>query len=70
MRRWPDGSELDGPPRAVVRRRDPRPVSRAVARGGMVVPRQAALDDPKAWLREEMARWKRDVEDVGIVVEE
>ena len=29
-----------------------------------------ALDDPKAWLREEMASWKRDVEDVGIVVEE
>src|SRR5215467_11725273 len=24
----------------------------------------------KGWLREEMASWKRDVEDVGIVVEE
>ena len=42
----------------------------AFARGGMLVPRQAALDDPKGWLREEMASWKRDVEDVGIVVEE
>ncbi len=42
----------------------------AFARGGMLVPPQAALDDPRAWLREEMASWKRDVEDVGIVVEE
>jgi tripartite-type tricarboxylate transporter receptor subunit TctC len=42
----------------------------AFARGGMVVPRQAALDDPKGWLREEMASWKRDVEDLHIAVEE
>jgi hypothetical protein len=26
--------------------------------------------DPRGWLRNEMANWKRDVEDVGIVVEE
>jgi tripartite-type tricarboxylate transporter receptor subunit TctC len=42
----------------------------AFARGGMVVPRPSSLEDPKAWLRDEMASWKRDVEDVGIVVEE
>ena len=42
----------------------------AFARGGMLVPRASALADPKAWLREEMASWKRDVEDTGIVVEE
>jgi tripartite-type tricarboxylate transporter receptor subunit TctC len=42
----------------------------AFARGGMVVPRQSSLEDAKGWLRGEMASWKRDVEDVGIVVEE
>ena len=42
----------------------------AFARGGMLVPRQSWLEDPKAWLRDEMASWKRDVDDVGIVVEE
>jgi hypothetical protein len=36
----------------------------------MVVPARTSLEDPKAWLRNEMASWKRDVEDVGIVVEE
>src|SRR5882757_4554415 len=42
----------------------------AFARGGMLVPRPSWLEDPKAWLRDEMASWKRDVDDVGIVVEE
>jgi len=42
----------------------------AFARGGMVVPRQAWLDEPRRWLREEMASWKRDVDDIGIVVAE
>jgi len=42
----------------------------AFERGGMVVPARTSLEDPKAWLRNEMASWKRDVEDVGIVVEE
>jgi len=42
----------------------------AFARGGMMVPRQASLDDAKGWLKEEMASWKRDVEDLGITVEE
>ena len=42
----------------------------AFARGGMVVPRQSWLDDPRRWLRDEMASWKRDVEDTGIVVED
>src|SRR4051812_23449731 len=42
----------------------------AFARGGMLVPRRSWLEDPKAWLRDEMTAWKRDVADVGIVVEE
>jgi tripartite-type tricarboxylate transporter receptor subunit TctC len=42
----------------------------AFARGGMLVPRQASLEDPRGWLREEMASWKRDVDDLHIVVEE
>jgi len=42
----------------------------AFARGGMIVPRPSALADPKGWLREQMASWKRDVEATGIVVEE
>ena len=42
----------------------------AFARGGMVVPRRSALADAKGWLRDEMASWRRDVEDTGMVVEE
>jgi tripartite-type tricarboxylate transporter receptor subunit TctC len=45
-------------------------IQEAFARGGMVVPRQSWLDDPKGWLRDEMASWKRDIEDTGIVVED
>lgn len=42
----------------------------AFVRGGMVVPRQSSLDDAKGWLRDEMASWKRDVEELRIVVED
>lgn len=42
----------------------------AFARGGMLVPRRIALEDAKGWLKAEMASWKRDVEDTGIVVED
>jgi hypothetical protein len=42
----------------------------AFARGGMVVPRKSSLDDARGWLRDEMASWKRDVEDLRIVVED
>ncbi|HET9245049.1 MAG TPA: tripartite tricarboxylate transporter substrate binding protein [Xanthobacteraceae bacterium] len=42
----------------------------AFTRGGMLVPRQTALEDAKGWLKAEMASWKRDVEDTGIVVED
>ena len=38
--------------------------------GGMVVPPQSSLDDARAWLRNEMANWRRDIDDVGIMVEE
>jgi len=42
----------------------------AFTRGGMVPPQVTTLDDARAWLRGEMANWKRDVEEYGIVVEE
>jgi len=42
----------------------------AFARGGMLVPRQSALENAKGWLKDEMASWRRDVQDTGIVVEE
>ena len=42
----------------------------AFARGGMLVPRRSALEDASGWLKDEMASWRRDVEDTGIVVEE
>jgi tripartite-type tricarboxylate transporter receptor subunit TctC len=42
----------------------------AFARGGMLVPRRSALEDANGWLQDEMASWRRDVEDTGIVVEE
>jgi len=42
----------------------------AFARGGMMPPRYTTLEDARAWLRDEMASWKRDVEALGIVVEE
>jgi tripartite-type tricarboxylate transporter receptor subunit TctC len=45
-------------------------VQQAFVRGDMVVPRASAIADPKGWLRDEMASWRRDVEDVGITVEE
>ena len=42
----------------------------AFARGGMVLPRQSALEDAKGWLRDEMTSWTREVQDTGIAVEE
>jgi tripartite-type tricarboxylate transporter receptor subunit TctC len=42
----------------------------AFERSGMVPPRYNTLENAKAWLRDEMASWKRDVEELGIVVEE
>jgi tripartite-type tricarboxylate transporter receptor subunit TctC len=42
----------------------------AFARGGMLAPRETSVAEAKAWLREEMASWKRDVEELGISVEE
>jgi tripartite-type tricarboxylate transporter receptor subunit TctC len=42
----------------------------AFARGGMMPPQYTTLEDARAWLRDEMASWKRDVEALGIVVEE
>jgi tripartite-type tricarboxylate transporter receptor subunit TctC len=42
----------------------------AFVRGGMLAPKHASLDETRAWIKDEMASWKRDIGDVGIVVEE
>jgi tripartite-type tricarboxylate transporter receptor subunit TctC len=42
----------------------------AFQKGGMAAPAQASVGDAKAWLREEMAGWKRDIEELDIVVDE
>ena len=42
----------------------------AFEKGGMAAPQQSSIDDAKAWLRDEMAAWKRDVEETGIVIDE
>jgi tripartite-type tricarboxylate transporter receptor subunit TctC len=39
-------------------------------KGGMTAPAQSSVNDAKAWLREEMASWKRDIEELQIIVEE
>jgi len=39
-------------------------------KGGMTVPTQASVDDARAWLREEMASWRRDLPEAGIVADE
>src|SRR6266850_353974 len=38
--------------------------------GGMAAPTQSSVSDARAWLREEMASWKRDVAELDIVVDE
>jgi tripartite-type tricarboxylate transporter receptor subunit TctC len=39
-------------------------------KGGMAAPQQSSVEDAKAWLREEMASWRRDIADANIVVDE
>ena len=39
-------------------------------KGGMVAPQQASVDDARAWLQEEMASWRRDLPEAGIVVDQ
>jgi tripartite-type tricarboxylate transporter receptor subunit TctC len=56
--------------RAFAKAVDAPEMKEAFTRGGMVPPRHTTLADAKAWLHEEMASWKRDVEALGIVVEE
>jgi tripartite-type tricarboxylate transporter receptor subunit TctC len=45
-------------------------LQQAFMRGDMILPRKPSLADPKAWLQEEMASWKRDIDDAGIVIED
>jgi tripartite-type tricarboxylate transporter receptor subunit TctC len=42
----------------------------AFQKSGMAAPAQASVGDAKAWLREEMASWKRDIAELDIVVDE
>ncbi len=39
-------------------------------RGGMTAPSQNSVDDAKAWLKDEMDTWRRDIAAVGIKVDE
>jgi len=39
-------------------------------KGGMVAPQQASVDDAKAWLRDEMASWRRDIPEANIVIDD
>jgi len=42
----------------------------AFRKGGMAAPTQSSVSDARAWLREEMASWKRDIEEINLVVDE
>ena len=42
----------------------------AFEKGGMKVPAQSSLENEKFWLREEMANWKRVVDELRITLEE
>jgi tripartite-type tricarboxylate transporter receptor subunit TctC len=42
----------------------------AFEKGGMKIPAQSSLEQEKSWLREEMAIWKRVVEELRITIEE
>jgi tripartite-type tricarboxylate transporter receptor subunit TctC len=47
------------------------PEMRAIfERGGMSAPVQKSADDARAWLRQEMETWRRDIADAGIKVDE
>ena len=39
-------------------------------KGGMAAPAQASVEDARAWLREEMDTWRRDIADANIVVDQ
>jgi tripartite-type tricarboxylate transporter receptor subunit TctC len=42
----------------------------AFRKGGMAAPTQSSVSDARAWLRGEMASWKRDIEEINLVVDE
>jgi len=39
-------------------------------KGGMTAPIQNSADDARAWLKNEMETWRRDIADAGIKVDE
>ena len=39
-------------------------------KGGMSAPQQKSADDARAWLKQEMETWRRDIADAGIKVDE
>jgi tripartite-type tricarboxylate transporter receptor subunit TctC len=45
-------------------------VQEAFKKGGMVAPSQSSAEDAKAWLRDEMATWRRDLEEISISIDE
>jgi tripartite-type tricarboxylate transporter receptor subunit TctC len=45
-------------------------VQAAFEKGGMVAPEQSSVDDAAAWLREEMATWRRDIAEINLKVDE
>jgi tripartite-type tricarboxylate transporter receptor subunit TctC len=42
----------------------------AFRKGGMVAPHQSSVDDARAWLRDEMASWRRNLPEAKIAVDE
>jgi tripartite-type tricarboxylate transporter receptor subunit TctC len=39
-------------------------------KGGMTAPQQGSVEDAKAWLRDEMASWRRDIPEAGIKLDD
>ena len=39
-------------------------------KGGMIAPADKSVDDARAWLKQEMETWRRDIADAGIKVDE
>ena len=39
-------------------------------RGGMIAPRHKSIEEAKAWLKQEMETWRRDIADAGIKTDE
>jgi len=56
--------------RALVNAAGTPELQEAFQKGGMIAPLQSSVENAKAWLREEMSSWRRDIADANIVVDE